>query len=399
MKKRLLALLLALMICVPTAAALEGDAVRAAETLASYGVVQGTPAGYDVDSFCTRAQALVMLGRLGGYTAGGKDPFSDTPSWAKAEISALYGAGLLKDVYTGKRLQSNEYINADEWCALLMHLCGMSVKAEGAALQARRIGLISREYTSPLSRGEIFEMTCDALTYSYNGATLAQHMGKEPAGTKLLTARDLADHARAAVCKLTLYPTRQDQEEETNRVDASAFFITADGIALTGYHPIKNTDVGYVTLITGEEFPVEGVLWSDKDADLALLRISRTGVNQKTTVPAFAAVTLTSSREVYAGDKVYAIGNPLNIGISVSEGIVSNPKCKCTVSSHPCIVNTADISAGSSGGALFNEAGHVVAVTAGGFPDGNGMYLGVPVDSILELRLPSLKTVPLDKAT
>jgi len=399
MKKRFFAFLLILTLCVPTAAALEGDKLRAAETLASYGLVQGTPTGYDVDSLCTRAQALVLLGRLGGYTSGGKNPFSDTPAWAQAEVGALHSAGLLKGVYSGSRLHSGEYINADEWSALLLHLCGIDAEAKGAALYARRLGLISREYTSPLSRGDLFEMTCEALTYSWNGATLAQHMGKESAGMRLLSARDVANHCMASVCALTLYPTQIDLEEDTRRVDASAFFITADGVALTNYHSVKDTDVGYATLSTGEVFPVEGLLWGDEEADLALVRISRTTKDGKVTTPAFAPVHMVGAGEVYAGDRVYAIGNPLNLGLTVSEGIIGIPACKTSVSSIPCIVNNADISAGSSGGALFNELGHVVAVTAGGFPDGNGLYLGIPVDSIMTMKISSMKTVPLSKAT
>ena len=398
MKKRILALLLMLTLCVPTASALEGDGVRAAEKLASYGVVQGTPSGYDVDSYCTRAQALVMLGRLGGYTSGGKDPFSDTPSWAEAEVAALNGAGILKGVYTGKRLNANARITADEWSALLMHLCGIETDAKGAALYARRIGLLSREYSAELKRGEIFEMTCDALTYSYDGATLAQHMGKESAGMRLLTAREVANHHMASVFALTLYPTQADADKDAHRVDASAFFITADGVALTNYHSLKKAGMGYATLSTGEVFPVEGLLWSDKEADLALIRISRTTRDGKTKTPAFAAATLASSKEVYPGDRVYAVGNPLNLALAISDGVIGARDCKTAVSSVPCLVNNADISAGSSGGALFNELGHVIAVTAGGFPDGNGLYLGIPVDQVMEMRLSSLKTVALSKA-
>jgi S1-C subfamily serine protease len=364
LKKKFLALLLALTLCVPTAAALEGDSLRAAEKLASYGVVQGTPAGYDVESFCTRAQALVMLSRLSGYTDGGTDPFSDTPSWAKTAVAALHEAGLLKGVYSGKRLYSSEHINADEWSALLLHLCGIEASAQGAAQQALRTGLLSKRYSGTLTRGEIFRMTCDALSYSRNGVTLAQQLGKEPSGAQRLSAREVADHSRAAVCALTLYPTVVDDAKNTRRVDASAFFLTEDGIALTNYHPLKNMTVGYATLITGEVFLVEGILWKDAAADLALIRVSRTAKDGTATVPAFAAVTLADSGEVSIGDRVYAIGNALGMGISVSEGIVGLTDCRSSISSIPSIVNTADISAGSSGGALFNEAGHVVAVNS-----------------------------------
>lgn len=398
MKKRFLCLLLALSLCVPFASALEGDARRAGDTLAAYGVVQGTPTGYDLEGFCTRAQALVLLSRLGGFTSGGADPFSDTPSWAKAEVAALSGAGILSGVFSGPRLHSGEYINADEWSALLLHLRGLPAEKDGAALYARRLGLISREYSSPLKRGELFQMTCDALTYSYGGATLAQHLGKEPAGQRLLTAREVADHHTASVFSLTLYPSRQAYDKNSYRVDASGFFLTADGIAVTNFHSLEKADLGSATLSTGEVFPVEGLLWADEEADLALIRISRTTLDGRTTTPSFAAATLAGSAEAYPGDRVYAIGNALGLGLSVSEGVVSGLERSCSVSTIPCLVSTADISAGSSGGALFNELGHVIAVTSGAFPDGNGMYLSIPVDTLMEMDLSSMKAVPLKEA-
>jgi S1-C subfamily serine protease len=87
------------------------------------------------------------------------------------------------------------------------------------------------------------------------------------------------------------------------------------------------------------------------------------------------------------------------MGISVSEGIVGLTDCRSSISSIPSIVNTADISAGSSGGALFNELGHVIAVTAGGFPDGNGLYLGIPTDTVPQSKLSTLKVTPLRNAS
>ena len=53
----------------------------------------------------------------------------------------------------------------------------------------------------------------------------------------------------------------------------------------------------------------------------------------------------------------------------------------------PCVMNTADISKGSSGGALLNVYGQVVAVTAGAYTYGNNMYLAVPADLVLETDL------------
>ena len=101
--------------------------------------------------------------------------------------------------------------------------------------------------------------------------------------------------------------------------------------------------------------------------------------------------------EVLPGDVVYALGNPLGLGHSVSAGIVSAVGSKSALSSHACITTTAPISSGSSGGALLNEYGHVLAVTTGAYTDGNSMFLSVPVDTLLNLDLSATQVVPLDK--
>lgn len=391
MKKRLICLLLALALCAAPASALEGEAQRAGDTLAAMGLVQGTPAGYDLEGPCTRAQALVLLSRLGSFPAGGADPYTDTPAWAKAEVSALSGAGMLSGIFSEPSLLGNEYINADEWSALLLRLCGIPAEKSGASLYARRLGLLSREYTSPLTRGEVFEMTCSALSYSYEGATLAQHLGLEAAGDKLLSARTLADHASAAVFTLCCYTSQRSYAKGTARADGTGFFLTSDGIAVTCYHVLENTEVAVATLVTGEQFLVEGVLWADEEADLAVIRVSRSRSDAALTTPAFAALTLAGTEEVYPGDRAYAIGNALGLGLSVSEGLVSGLDRACTISDQPCLTTTASISAGSSGGPLFNELGHVIAVTAGAFVNGNETYIAIPVDELMEMDFTSME--------
>ena len=91
--------------------------------------------------------------------------------------------------------------------------------------------------------------------------------------------------------------------------------------------------------------------------------------------------------EVFPGDTVYTISNPLGRGLSVSSGIVSAVDRQVEGYSLPCLMNTADISQGSSGGALLNAYGHVLSVTTGAFTYGNNMYLSVPVDPVMTADL------------
>ena len=88
-----------------------------------------------------------------------------------------------------------------------------------------------------------------------------------------------------------------------------------------------------------------------------------------------------------AGDTAYSIGSPLGLGLSVSSGIISDPSRVVKTYSQPCIMNTADISRGSSGGALLNVYGQVIGVTSGAYAYGNSMYLAVPIAPVLSVDL------------
>ena len=131
---------------------------------------------------------------------------------------------------------------------------------------------------------------------------------------------------------------------------------------------------------------MEEVIWYDVDIDIAVLRISRTSTARKTT-SAFACLELAGTEDIRPGDTVYTLGNPLGLGLAVSSGIVSATARDVDRYALPCVMNTADISQGSSGGALLNVYGQVIAVTSGAYTYGNNMYLAVPVDPVMSADL------------
>ena len=99
----------------------------------------------------------------------------------------------------------------------------------------------------------------------------------------------------------------------------------------------------------------EGILvGQDNDSDIAIIK---TDVNFP-----MVQVEIGNSSEVRVGDKVLAIGNPYNIGLSVTSGIISatgrdygNPYLEL-------IQTDAAINPGNSGGALINEEGYLIGI-------------------------------------
>ena len=396
MKIRLISLILALALLSCPAHALEGEARRAADDLSALGLVQGTPEGYALDAGATRAQALALLSRLAGLGTGTTLPYTDVPVWAVGSVSALSDAGYLEGIYAPPTLHSGEFITADEWSALLLRCLGYSYPKEGAQTAAVRLGVLPRTYTSPLSRADLFQMTRDALNAVPEGKPpLVQRLARQgicssSAARELgllddaITAREAADRHMAAICRLRTFESQWDQKHNRALSASSAFFLTPDGIAVTNHHSLEEAETAAVTLITGEVFPVEGVLWASEEADLAVIRVSRTVSSGLYTVPAFACLTAVSSADAYPGDVVYALGNPLGLGHSISSGVISAVERNAALSVLPTIISSAESSSGSSGGALLNEYGHVIAVTSGSYLDANGLYISVPVDTLLQ---------------
>ena len=135
--------------CMPSAGALEGEALRAADSLATLGLVQGTADGdYDLDAPATRAQAAVLLVRLAGAQAdAAADPwfagFRDVPGWAADAVDYAAHQGWVKGVsQTSYNAQAN--IDAGDWYASLLRMLGYEENADftlaDAASFARRAG-------------------------------------------------------------------------------------------------------------------------------------------------------------------------------------------------------------------------------------------------------------------
>lgn len=150
----------------------------------------------------------------------------------------------------------------------------------------------------------------------------------------------------------------------------SGFIIRKDGRIVTNYHVIAEGTSAVVKLPNGAFFAVDGVLAANKDRDIAIIKAH--GEN-------FHTVQIGDSDRVQVGDEVVAIGNPLSLESTVSDGIVSAIR---TVQDEggKFLRITAPISPGSSGGPLFNMAGQVVAITSARIEGGENLNFAIPIN-------------------
>ncbi len=138
------------------------------------------------------------------------------------------------------------------------------------------------------------------------------------------------------------------------RTFGSGFIISADGIIVTNRHVIEGGEAITVTFADNTH-ALATVIGAATVVDLALLKVS---VPRK-----LPALTFGDSDKVRIGDPVFTIGNGLDLGVSVSEGIVSALDRDIRTGPYDAYIQTdAALNHGNSGGPLVDESGKVVGV-------------------------------------
>lgn len=150
----------------------------------------------------------------------------------------------------------------------------------------------------------------------------------------------------------------------------TGFVVTKDGLIVTNYHVIAEGSSAVAKLPDGATYFLEGVVASDKERDVAVVRA--TGKN-------FRPLPLGNSDRVEVGQEVVAIGNPLSLESTVSNGIISGIRTADNLGGRFLQV-TAPISPGSSGGPLFNMAGEVVGITTLYLKGGENLNFAIPIN-------------------
>ncbi len=161
----------------------------------------------------------------------------------------------------------------------------------------------------------------------------------------------------------------------------SGFFINEDGYLITNFHVIENESqigievyhqkAGQLDRKTYKEIRIIAL---NKFADLALLKVDDPDA------PRFKSVPVGSSDTLSVGEKVFAIGSPLGLERTVTEGILSTKTRQMAGALY--LQTTAQINPGNSGGPLFNLSGEVVGVTNMKVSAGEGLGFAIPAESV-----------------
>ncbi len=158
-----------------------------------------------------------------------------------------------------------------------------------------------------------------------------------------------------------LFRGRLPEREREEKGLGSGVIVSPDGYILTNHHVVAGADELKVLLSDGREM-IAKVIGTDEKTDVAVIKIDGDSL---------PVVPITDSDRIRVGDVVFAVGNPLGVGQTVTMGIVSatgrtipDEQMEAMVPYQSFIQTDAAINQGNSGGALVDAKGRLVGLNS-----------------------------------
>ena len=179
----------------------------------------------------------------------------------------------------------------------------------------------------------------------------------------------------------------------------SGIIISDDGYIVTNNHVVDSSsestyyDISEATSVKvslyGDDTQYDAkIIGKDSQTELAVLKIDKTGLT---------AAEFADSDSVKVGEFAMAVGNPLDLGTSITCGVVSATNRKVQDSdgttTYTCIQTDAAINSGNSGGALVNSQGQVIGINTLKVASTGveGIGFAIPINSTTDI-IDQLKT-------
>lgn len=150
----------------------------------------------------------------------------------------------------------------------------------------------------------------------------------------------------------------------------SGFYVSEDGKLITNHHVVNGAKSLKIIHDNNDEYSGEvRILAYSEEDDIALLDI-------KKEVDLYFEIG--NSDKVEMGEEIYAIGSPIGLKNTISEGIISSIR-------DIGFQITAPISQGSSGGVLINTRGEAIGITYAGIIGGENLGFAIPINKYVDL--------------
>ncbi len=408
MKTKISAFILSIIMCVSIMPAISLAANRTydyeegmAQDLKELGLFKGvSDTDFALGRKPTRVEALTMLIRLLGkektaVQGSWKHPFNDVPAWADSYVGYAYQNGITNGVSDTSFGTGDA--NSQMYLTFVLRALGYTDKNGEDFLWnnpytlAKTAGILyDCVNTTDFLRADVVLVSYAALSANIKGTTqsLAQKLIKDKVFTYddylkyykpealdnyktspvEYTAEQIYHNCSPAVFYVEVYDKWGDAF-----ASGSGFFINDTGTAVTNYHVIEDAVSAKITLSdTQQVYDVVGVYDFNKQEDWAVIRVA---------ITKSAYLEIGDASSITGGSTVFAIGSPLGLQNTITQGIVSNSNR--VVDGINFIQTSAALSSGSSGGALINKYGQVIGITSAKFSQGENLGLALPM-SIIE---------------
>jgi len=235
-------------------------------------------------------------------------------------------------------------------CALFAALAlpGFGLTADGPAAPATPVvhKPVLQLDTSPVSDGK------SGLVTSY--ADVVEPA--ERAVVSIESTKTVRQHVAVNPMLRQFFGDVPDEEAKETGL-GSGVIVAPDGFILTNNHVVEGFETFKVTLKDGRDFPAK-VIGADPKTDIAVIKIEAAEL---------PVLTLADSDKLRVGDIVFAVGNPLAVGETVTMGIVSAKGRQVGIleNGYESFIQTdAAINLGNSGGALLDARGRLVGINS-----------------------------------
>jgi serine protease Do len=157
------------------------------------------------------------------------------------------------------------------------------------------------------------------------------------------------------------------------RPSGSGVIVSESGHIVTNLHVVNNARAVQVQLADGRTLPARFV-GADSPSDIALLKIEAEGLQ---------AMPFGDSDKVNVGQMVFAVGNPLGLQETVTQGIVSaKGRRALSEAANEFFQTDAAINPGNSGGPLVNLDGEIIGINNSISPQGQGIGFAIPSNTV-----------------
>jgi Do/DeqQ family serine protease len=181
--------------------------------------------------------------------------------------------------------------------------------------------------------------------------------------------------------------------QRVERGTGSGFIISSNGEILTNAHVVDGADTVTVVLKDGRSFQGK-VMGADPVTDVAVVKI------QSSNLP---VVALGNSDQIRPGEWAIAIGNPLGLDNTVTQGIISATGRSSSEVGVPdkrieFIQTDAAINPGNSGGPLLNQRGEVIGMNTAIIQGAQGLGFSIPINRAQQIASQLITSGKVDHA-